>query len=48
MLDLVIIMGLGRGIKGGQWLSLFFKINCKRLQCVVLKSMFKILYFAYG
>ena len=27
MLDLVIIMGRGRGIKGGQWLSLFFKIN---------------------
>lgn len=46
MQGLVIIMGRGKEVKGGQSLSLFFKINCKRLQCVVLKSMFKILYFA--
>lgn len=46
MQGLVIIMGRGKEFKGGQSLSLFFKINCKLLQCVVLKSMFKILYFA--
>lgn len=46
MLDLVIITDRDRIVKEGLLPFLFFKINYKHLQCVVLKSMFKILYFA--